>query len=150
MEKPMNSDDTPADVTPPSEEVRLSAVQEELAVGVRTTETGSVRVRKVVHEEMQPVSMRLSTQQVDVRRVAVNRPVEERSEPRREGDTLVIPVYEYVPVVRMQLTLKEEVYVQTTETQQDVVHQVLVNSEELVVERREGPDGEWKRDPQAD
>jgi stress response protein YsnF len=149
MEKPMTADETPRNVPPPSEEVRLSAVQEELAVGVRTTETGAVRVRKVVHEEMQPISMRLSTQQVEVRRVAVNRPVDERSEPRREGDTLVIPVYEYVPVVRMQLTLKEEVYVKTTETQEDVVHQVLVNAEELVVERREGPDGEWKRDPEA-
>lgn len=38
----------PAD---PLNEVRLAAVQEELSVGVRKTETGAVRVRKVVHEE---------------------------------------------------------------------------------------------------
>jgi len=148
----MNPDETRNSAIPPvesSDEVRLSAVQEELAVGVKTTETGSVRVRKVVHEEMQPVAMRLRTEQVEVRRVAVNRPVEERVEPRREGDTLIIPVYEYVPVVRMQLTLKEEVHVRTAETQQDVVHQVLLNSEELVVERREGTAGEWVRDTDA-
>lgn len=145
----MSTDDKPA--TPPRtpDEVRLSAVQEELSVGVTTTETGAVRVRKVVHEEMHPVSMRLCSQEVDVRRVAVNRPVEERAEPRREGDTLVIPVYEYVPVVRMQLTLKEEVYVTTREQQQDVVHHVLLNSEELVVERRDGTSGEWKPDADA-
>jgi stress response protein YsnF len=131
------------------DEVRISAVQEELAVGVTTTQTGAVRVRKVVHEEMHPVSMRLSAEEVEVRRVAVNRPVEERAEPRRDGDTLIIPVYEYVPVVRMQLTLKEEVYLTTRETQRDVVHQVLLNSEELVVERREGTRGEWKPDPDA-
>ncbi|MDR5741343.1 MULTISPECIES: YsnF/AvaK domain-containing protein [unclassified Caballeronia] len=145
----MNPDETPRHVSPStdsSDEVRLAAVQEELAVGVRKTETGSVRVRKVVHEEMQPVSMRLSTEQVEVSRVPVNRAVDERTEPRHEGDTLIIPVFEYVPVVRMQLTLKEEVHVRTIHTQEDVVRQVLLNSEELIVERRDGPDGEWKPD----
>ncbi|WP_250469525.1 MULTISPECIES: YsnF/AvaK domain-containing protein [unclassified Caballeronia] len=141
---PPNAPPPPADV---SDEVRLAAVQEELAVDVRKTETGAVRVRKVVHEEMQPVAMRLRSEQVEVSRVAVNRAVDERSEPRQEGNTLIIPVYEYVPVVRMQLTLKEEVHIKTTESQRDMVHQVLVNTEELIVERREGADGEWRRDP---
>ncbi|WP_250441453.1 YsnF/AvaK domain-containing protein [Caballeronia sp. AZ1_KS37] len=148
-DKPTTPNATNADSSGTPDELRLSAVQEELSVDVKRTETGAVRVRKVVHEEMQPVSMRLSAEEVEVRRVAVNRPVEERAEPRREGDTLIIPVYEYVPVVRMQLTLKEEVHVTTRETQQDVVHQVLLNSEELVVERREGTSGKWKPDPDA-
>jgi stress response protein YsnF len=133
-----------------SDAVHVSAVKEEIAVGVATVETGAVRVRKVVHEELHPVALRVRSQKVDVQRVRVNRPVEERDEPRREGDTLIIPIYEYVPVVRMQLTLKEEVHVKTTEMQEDVIHRVLTNSEELVVERREGPDGPWKRDPGAD
>jgi stress response protein YsnF len=130
----------------PQDEVRLSAVQEELTVGVRTTETGSVRVRKVVHEATEPLSIRLREQHVEITHIPVNRPVEERAAPRREGNTLIIPVYEYVPVVTMQLTLKEEVHIETTETERDVVHQVLTHGEELVVERREGPDGEWKPD----
>ena len=131
----------------PQDEVRLSAVQEELEVGVRTTETGSVRVRKVVHEEMTPLSLRLHEQHVEVTHIPVNRPAEERAEPRRDGDTLIIPIYEYVPVVTMQLTLKEEVHIKTTETERDVVHHVLTHAEELVVERREGPDGKWMPDP---
>ena len=139
---------SPKSVPPcgPQNEVRLSAVQEELEVGVRTTETGSVRVRKVVHENLEPLSLRLREQHVEVTHIRIDRPVEERAEPRREGDTLIIPVYEYVPVVTMQLTLKEEVHIKTTETQRDVVHRVLMNSEELVVERRKEPDGEWKPD----
>jgi stress response protein YsnF len=146
-------DDETSGATPapdPFEAVRVSVVKEEIAVDVATVETGAVRVRKVVHEEMHPVSLHLRSQQVDVQRIPVNRPVEERDEPWREGDTLIIPIYEYVPVVRMQLTLKEEVHVKTTEMQEDVIHRVLTNSEELVVERREGPDGPWKRDPVAD
>jgi stress response protein YsnF len=134
----------------PSDAVRVSAVKEEMSVGITTVETGAVRVRKVIHEEMHPVSLRLHCQQVDVQRIPVNRAVEERDGPRREGDTLIIPVYEYVPVVRMQLTLKEEVHVKTTEMQKDVTHRVLTNSEELVVERREGPEGPWKQEPAAD
>jgi stress response protein YsnF len=99
---------------------------------------------------MQPVAVRLRTEQVEVRRVAVNRPVEERAGPRREGDTLIIPVYEHVPIVTMQLTLKEEVHVQTRQAQDDVVQQVVLRSEEVVVERREGCDGKWVRDTDID
>jgi uncharacterized protein (TIGR02271 family) len=125
-------------------------VEERLQVGVDAVETGAVRVRKVVHEETQPVSVTLRRQHVEVRRVPINRPVDERAAPRQEGDTLVIPVFEYVPVVKMQLTLKEEVHVTTTESHEEVVQEVTLNSEELVVERREGPDGQWRPETGAD
>ena len=46
----------------------------------------------------------------------------------------------------MQLTLKEEVHVTTTVSQQEVFQNVLVNTEELVVERRSDIDGEWHRE----
>ncbi|MEC5409971.1 DUF2382 domain-containing protein [Paraburkholderia sp. MPAMCS5] len=147
----MNKDETHGNAVPPAEpaeQVRVAAVEEKLTVRVRETETGAVRVRKVVHEEVQPLVMRLSAEQVQVTRVAWNRPVDERSEPRREGDTLIIPVYEYIPVVKMQLTLKEEVHVKTTQTHRDVAHDVTVDSEEIIVERREGLDGDWKREPE--
>lgn len=127
-----------------SNEVRVAAVKEQLEIGIDEVETGSVRVRKVVHREAQPVSVALHQQHVDVRRVSINRAVDQRADPRQEGDTLVIPVYEYVPVVKMQLMLKEEVHVTTTESIQQVVREVTLESEELVVERREGPDGEWR------
>jgi hypothetical protein len=51
----------------------------------------------------------------------------------------------------MQLTLKEEVHVTTTELTQEVFQNVLLNTEELVIERRDGEQGEWRReveDPQ--
>ncbi|OTP78467.1 hypothetical protein PAMC26577_04710 [Caballeronia sordidicola] len=91
-----------------------------------------------------PVSLRSQT--VDVRRFAINRPVESKYEARQEGDTLIIPVFEYVPIITMQLTLKEEVHVTTTVSQQEVFQNVLLNTEELVVERRSGAQGEWHRD----
>ncbi|NKJ49354.1 hypothetical protein CIC12_22005 [Burkholderia sp. SG-MS1] len=127
-----------------SAEVRISAVEERLEVGVDTIETGSVRVRKVIHEETHPLSVTLRREHVEVRRVPINEPVDERTAPRQEGDTLIIPVFEYVPVVKMQLTLKEEVHITRSESRQEVVREVTSKSEQLVVERREGTDGLWK------
>ncbi|MCC8392813.1 YsnF/AvaK domain-containing protein [Paraburkholderia sp. MMS20-SJTR3] len=127
-----------------SDETRVAAVQEQLEVGIDEVETGAVRVRKVVHQETQPLSIELHQQRVEVRRVSVNRAVDQRDPPRQEGATLVVPVYEYVPVVKMQLMLKEEVHVTTTESVQQVDHEVTLSSEEVVVERREGADGEWR------
>ncbi len=129
-----------------TDDIQIAAVQEELEVGVKTTETGAVRIHKIVHEEMQPIPVSLRSQTVEVKRVAINRPVEEKFEPHQDGDTLIIPVFEYVPIITMQLTLKEEVHVTTTESQQDVFQNVLMNNEELVVERRSGMAGEWHRE----
>jgi len=137
-----------SDANNASDELRVTAVQEQLQVDVDRIETGSVRVRKVIQEETKPVSVTLREEYVEVRRVPVNRPVDERYAPRQDGDTLIIPVFEYVPVVKMQLMLKEEVHVMTVESQHEAVREFILKSEELVIERREGTDGEWK--PETD
>jgi stress response protein YsnF len=134
----------------PESELRVAAVTEELEVGVKSTETGAVRVRTVVHEDMRPVSVSLRSEKVTVERIPVGRAVDRRDLPRQEGDTLIIPVYGYVPVVTMQLTLKEEVRVTTTETVDQTSRNILLHTEELVVERRHGADGEWQREDGAD
>lgn len=137
-----------SDANNASDELRVTAVQEQLQVDVDRIETGSVRVRKVIQEETKPVSVTLREEHVEVRRVPVNRPVDERYAPRQEGDTLIIPVFEYVPVVKMQLTLKEEVHITRSESRQEVVREVTSKYEQIVVERREGMDGQWK--PETD
>lgn len=128
------------------QESAIAATQERLSVDKRTVETGAVRVRKVVSEEIQSIPLRLRAQHVEVRRVPMHELVEKAEEPRREGNTLVIPVYGYEPVVKMQLVLKEEIRVTTTESDTSTMHDVPVRSEELIVERREGSDGPWLPD----
>jgi stress response protein YsnF len=123
--------------------VTLSAVQEEVRVGVTEAETGAVRVRKVVSDETRPVSLELRRRTVDVTRVSVNRPVEAEFGPRQEGDTLIVPVFEYVPIVTMQLTLKEEVHITTRTVKETELRHVEVSTEKVVVERRVGADGAW-------
>ncbi|ACC73691.1 YsnF/AvaK domain-containing protein [Paraburkholderia phymatum] len=136
----------PTAPAPEEPQAHLVAIQERLAVDTHTTETGAVRVRKLVSEEVHNVPVRLCSQSVEVRRVPVNQPVEQQSEPRREGDTLIIPVYEYVPVVTTKLILKEEVHVTTRATETESVHEVQLKSEKIVVERRDGAEGPWRPD----
>jgi stress response protein YsnF len=143
---PPERKDAASPASEPDKVVTVSAVQEEVSVGIVEAETGAVRVRKVVSEQTQPISVGLHSKTVGVTRVSVNRPVEAEFGPRQEGDTLIVPVFEYVPIVTMQLTLKEEVHVTTHTLEKEEMQQVPVKVETLVVERRDGPDGAWVRD----
>lgn len=126
-----------------TDEMTFAIVAEQLVVDIEKRETGTVRVRKVDYEEMQEIPVTLRTESVNVERVAINRVVEAEFEPRQEGDTLVIPVFEYQPVVEMRLMLKEEVRITRTVAAETVTRQMTVRQEKLLVERREGTTGEW-------
>jgi len=125
------------------EETRIAAVEEQITVGVEQRETGALRVRRITREEEVDVPVTLRSEKVDVRRVAVNRRVDAEFGPRQEGDTLIIPVFEYVPVTEMRLVLKEEIHVRKHTVEEESVQTVQVRKDEMVVERREGRAGEW-------
>jgi stress response protein YsnF len=125
------------------EPVSMAVTQEDVLIGVEKQETGAVRVHKVVHEESLEVPVTLRSEQVQVHRVSINRPVESEYGPRQEGDTLVIPVFEYVPIIEMRLMLKEEVHVTKQVSAEDTVQSVSVKKDEVVVEKRDGAQGDW-------
>jgi stress response protein YsnF len=122
---------------------RIAAVEEQVAVGVEERETGALRVRRVSREEELEVPVTLRSEKADVRRVPVNRQVQAEFGPRQEGDTLIIPVFEYVPVTEMRLVLKEEIHVRKHTIEEAAVQTVQVRKDEVIVERREGQAGEW-------
>ena len=140
-------DDEYASVLPPAATKpvvgRLSATEERLAVRIEEREAGSVRVRTVTHKELKEVPVVLQSTSIHVDRVPVYRFVDATFEPRQEGDTLIVPVFEYVPVTELRLMLKEEIHVKSTVTSQESVHQAEVQRQDVVIERRIGPDGEW-------
>lgn len=125
------------------ESARVVAVEEQVAVGVEKTETGALRVRRISREEEVDVPLTLRHERADVQRVPVNRQVEAEFGPRQEGDTLIIPVFEYVPVTEMRLMLKEEIHVRKHAVEEETVQTVSVRKDEVIVERREGAAGEW-------
>ena len=117
------------------EEISIPLVSEEVYPGTRQVVTGGVRVtrRPVPHEEI--VQQELHHDQVEVRRVQVNRQVDGPQDPRQEGDTLIVPVMEEVLQVQRVWILKEEVHVRRTTTVETHEEKVVVSREEADVQR---------------
>src|SRR5688572_31397794 len=94
-----------------SPDTTLPLASEELDVSKRTHESSRVRVRTAVHEREALVEQPLVREEAEVRRIPINRVIEEPLDVRHEGDVLVIPVVEEVLVVRKQLMLREEIHI---------------------------------------
>jgi uncharacterized protein (TIGR02271 family) len=120
--------------------ITLPVVAEELDIQRRRYETGRVRITKRVHEREETVDEPLISEQVDVRRVPIDRVVEHELAPRTEGDTLIIPVLEEMLVVTKQLVLREELHITMRRTEIHKPQQVTLRREELVVEQIETGD----------
>ena len=133
--------------TTPDAAVNVTAIQERLRVDVAEQETATVRVRTVVHKELAEIPLVLQRRVVTIERVPVNQFVDNEFDPFQDGSTLVVPVFEYVPVTEMRLVLKEEVRIGFEETEETSVHTAEVQRQELVVERRTGSDGDWIAQP---
>ncbi len=122
--------------------VVVPVVAEEVRVARRVVETGTVRLRKVVHEREEVVAPTITREIVQVERVPVHRVVDGPVATRQEGDTLVVPVLEEVLVVEKRLMLTEELRVTVRREQQAAEPQrVTLRREEVVVERGEPAPG---------
>ena len=117
------------------EEVVIPVIEEELAAGVKAVKTGAVRVDKHVEKRIRKVEGPLLHEDVEVRRVPVNRVVSEAPPVRRKGDTVIVPVMEEELVVTKRLVLKEEVHLIKRRTKDRFVKEVEVNRERAEVHR---------------
>lgn len=114
----------------------IPVVAEELTVRRREVATGTVRLRKVVHEREEVIAPMITKQFVDVQRVPIGRIVDGPVATRQEGDTLVVPVLEEVVVEQRRLLLVEELRVTVRREQRESAPQrVTLRREEVVVER---------------
>jgi uncharacterized protein (TIGR02271 family) len=124
-----------------NEEIVVPVIEEELATGVRAVKTGAVRVEKRVDTRTRRISAPIVHEDVEVRRVPINRVVEEAPKARRQGNTIIVPVVEEELVVTKRLVLKEEIHMIKRQTRKRVVKEVEVGRERARV-RRLGPDGQ--------
>jgi stress response protein YsnF len=127
--------------------VNVAATEERLRVDVAKQGAATVRVRTIVHRELTEIPLVLKRRVVTIERVPVDQFVDNEFDPFQDGSTLVVPVFEYVPVTEMRLMLKEEVRIGFEETEETSVHEAEVQRQELVVERRTGNDGDWIAQP---
>src|SRR5689334_9912532 len=112
--------------------LRLPVVAERVAVHKRRVVTGTVRLRKIVRERTVDVDEPLLREDVVIERVPVGRIVDASMAPRREGDTLVLPVMEEVLVTRWRLV--EEIRVRVRRSVERRPRAVRLRREEMQIE----------------
>jgi uncharacterized protein (TIGR02271 family) len=117
------------------ERIVMPVVAETLEVEKRKVQTGGVRVRKVVHEREEVVDEPLMREEVQVKRVPINRVVDAPVPVRHVGNTMIISLLEEVVVVEKRLMLKEELHITKGEIETYKPQRVTLRSEEAVVER---------------
>jgi uncharacterized protein (TIGR02271 family) len=137
-------------VAPPDEEVvRIPVVEEQINVVKRSVEKGRVRIVKTVQEREEVVDVPLMEEEVEVNHVPVNQLVDRTEAVRHEGDTMIVPIYEEVLVVRKRLMLKEELHITRRRHEVNRPQTIMVRREEVEVERVEGSE-ELVTEPQLD
>jgi uncharacterized protein (TIGR02271 family) len=97
--------------------------------------TGAVRVEKHVERRIRRIDLPVSSEEVEVRRVPINKVVTEAPPVRRRGDVVIVPVLEEELVVTRRLVLKEEVHLIRRRTRKRVVEEVSLERERAVVRR---------------
>jgi uncharacterized protein (TIGR02271 family) len=131
----MRNDTPPDPVRDVEQPAVVPVIKEEVVPGRRKVRTGAVRVHKRVERRTEHVEMPLMRETVDVRRVAVNRPVDHVPQIRHEGDITIVPVVEEEVVVTKRLMLKEEIHLVRRRTQITGSQDVPVAMEHAEVER---------------
>jgi len=117
------------------ERIVMPVVAETLDVQKRKVDTGGVRIKKIVHEREEVVDEPLMREEVQVKRVPINRVVDAPVPVRHVGNTMIISLLEEVLVVEKRLMLKEELHVTKGEIETYKPQRVTLRSEEAVVER---------------
>jgi uncharacterized protein (TIGR02271 family) len=115
--------------------VVVPVVAEQLEVQKRKVEGGGVRIRKTVHEREEVVDEPLMREEVQVRRVPVNKVVDGPVPVRHVGDTMVVSLLEEVLVVEKKLMVKEELHITKEQVESYRPQRVTLRTEEAVVER---------------
>jgi len=118
------------------EATRIPVAQEVVEVGKRVRETGRVVVQVTPSVEREVIDVPLMQDEVIIERVPVNRPVNETSPPRQDGDTMIVPVYEEVLVVEKQLVLREEIRIRRQQSHRNERREVERRTEEAQVLRK--------------
>ena len=117
------------------EDVVIPVVEEEVVAGAKAVKTGSVRVDKHVEKRIRKVEAPLLHEDVEVRRIPVNRVVNEAPPIRKKGDTVIVPVVEEELIVTKRLVLKEEVHLIKKRTKDRFVKEVELDRERAEVHR---------------
>jgi len=120
-----------------SDTVVIPVVEETLSVGKRIVEGGGVRIVKSVITEEATVEEPTVHEAATVDRIAINRllgPGEELPKSRREGDTLIIPIFEEVVITEKRMRITEELHILLTRTETVTPQTTTIRREQVRIE----------------
>ncbi len=117
------------------DDVVMPVIEEEVLAEVVPVKTGSVRVEKHVQKRTRRIQAPLLREEVEVRRVPVNRVVTEAPPVRREGGVTIIPVLQEELVITKRLVLKEEIHLVRHRTTDQFSQEVQLDRESAEVRR---------------
>lgn len=116
----------------------IPVVEEQVDIGTRRRQTGTVRVDKTVRTTDIPIAADLATETVDIRRVPMDRIVDGPVPDRHDGDTLIVSVLAEVLVVEKRLKVVEEIHLTRHRTATKLRDTVPVTADEVQITRSEG------------
>ena len=123
-------------------ERRIPVIEERARVDKQVVERNVVKISTSVRASELVLTEELRHEEVDIRRVPINREVDAMPEVRQEGDITVIPIVEERAVLVKRLVLIEEWRVHRRVVQEVVQVPVVVHSTEVSVDRQSSPPGE--------
>lgn len=121
----------------------IPVVSEALHVDRESERTGALRVRVETTDRVHTLIGEATSRSVAVSRVRRGVPVDAMRDVWRDGDTLVVPVYEEQLVLRRQLVLTEEIHLHMHQATRPLAGDVQLREQRAVVERQ-APDGTWR------
>jgi stress response protein YsnF len=132
-----SSEETPMNVRPPADpqHVVVPIYQEQANVTKRRIVTAKVRVSTVTRQSEQFLTETLAQQQVKIDRIPIGRLIKAVPKIRKEGDAIIIPIVEEIPVVEHRLVLMEEVWVRRIRTNETHRQRATLRCQEAVVTR---------------
>lgn len=126
------------DRTMPGAEEKIPVIEESVQIQRRQRETGTVRVRILPREEHVSLNEAVIHDEVEVTRVPVERWVDAPERERCEDGKIIVPVHRELLVVERRLQVFEEIHITPRRRQERTREDVVLRSEEAVIEREEG------------
>jgi uncharacterized protein (TIGR02271 family) len=120
----------------PEEELKVRRLEEDLSVGGRQREAGSVNVKKHVRTDREEVRVPRRREEVEVERVIAEGGEEVTGVEIGEDEEFVVRVYEEEVVVSKRVVLKEEIRLRKRAVWEEEVVEVDLRKEEVEIDDR--------------
>jgi uncharacterized protein (TIGR02271 family) len=119
----------------------IPVIEEKLLVGKKNIKKGTIRVNKKVIEEEVNAHVFVEEEELDVKRVAVNRYVVTHPAIRQEGETTIVPVMR--EVIEKRLVLVEELHITKRKVKKNRSQKLSLRKDKINIEYKKEPGSDF-------